>query len=447
MRKVFIPVLTIAIVLITTELQAGDMKVGIGRKAITPQGDAWLNGYANPARLKPATGIAHDLWAKALVFEESPTSRVVIVTTDLLGLSHEISVDIAKKLNDKYGIQRSQLLLNSSHTHSAPMVWPAAGMFYYKPDDMQTVYNYTRRLVDDIVAAVDMAMADLASMQVWSGHGEANFAFNRRNPVLTIRPVDFDVPVLKIATPGGQLKAVLFGYTCHNTTLPGDYTEVNGDYAGYAQIELEKMYPGITALFFQGCCGDINPNPRGTIEHAMQHGKTLAESVQKVITSTMQPVRAPVTTRYETVELAFRPFDLQLYQNDMVTGDEYVQRRAKLMLQAYNKGWDVSRYSYPVQCIRFGKDLTILAMAGEVVVDYALWAKQTFKNENLFVAGYSNEVMCYIPTKRILGEGGYEASSSMIYYVLPGPFADNVEERIQGAVKQVMKGVGVRPSK
>ena len=83
-------------------------------------------------------------------------------------------------------------------------------------------------------------------------------------------------------------------------------------------------------------------------------------------------------------------------------------------------------------------------MAGEVVVDYALWAKRTFKNENLFVAGYSNEVMCYIPTKRILGEGGYEASSSMIYYVLPGPFADNVEERIQGAVKQVMKGVGVK---
>jgi hypothetical protein len=131
----------------------------------------------------------------------------------------------------------------------------------------------------------------------------------------------------------------------------------------------------------------------------------------------------------------------------MVTGDEYVQRRAKLMLQAYNKGWDVSKYNYPVQCIRFGKDLTILAMAGEVVVDYALWAKQTFKNENLFVGGYSNEVMCYIPTKRILDEGGYEANSSMIYYVLPGPFADNVEERIQGAVKQVMKRVGVKPSK
>ncbi|HTN06541.1 neutral/alkaline non-lysosomal ceramidase N-terminal domain-containing protein [Agriterribacter sp.] len=447
MKKILIPILTMALVLITAGSWAGDMKVGIGRKAITPQGDAWLNGYANPARLKPATGIAHDLWAKALVFEESPTSRVVIVTTDLLGLSHEISADIAQRLSDKYGIQRSQLLLNSSHTHSAPMVWPAAGMFYYKPDDMQTVYKYTRQLVEDIIAAVDMAMTDLAPMQVWSGHGEADFAFNRRDPKLTIRPVDHDVPVLKIATPGGELKAVLFGYACHNTTLPGDYTEVNGDYAGYAQIELEKMYPGTTALFFQGCCGDINPNPRGTVEHAMQHGKSLAESVQKVLTGTLKPVRAPITTRYETVELEFLPFDLQLYQNDMVTGDEYVQRRAKLMLQAYNKGWDVSKYNYPVQCIRFGKDLTILAMAGEVVVDYGLWAKQTFKNENLFVGGYSNEVMCYIPTKRILDEGGYEANSSMIYYVLPGPFADNVEERIQGAVKQVMKGVGVKPSK
>jgi len=446
MQKIFRCFLIGVLLLANTGLFAGDMKVGIGRKAITPQGDAWLNGYANPARLKPASGVAHDLWAKAIVFEESPASRVVIVTTDLLGLSHEISMDIAQKLNDKYGITRSQLLMNSSHTHSAPMIWPAAGMFDYKPDDMRTVYEYTRQLVADIIATVDMAMAGLAAMKVSSGHGIAEFGVNRRDPKLTIRPVDHDVPVLKIATADGVIKAVLFGYACHNTTLPGDYTEVNGDYSGYAQIELENMYPGITALFFQGCCGDINPDPRGRVEDAMQHGKSLAESVRKVLAGTLQPVNAPIRTRYETVELEFRAFDLKLYQNDMLQGDEYVQRRAKLMLQAYNKGWDVSHYNYPIQVIRFGKDLTILAFAGETVVDYALWAKKEYKKENLFVTGYSNEVMCYIPTKRILEEGGYEANSSMIYYVLPGPFADNVEEKIQGAVQRAMRDIGVSPS-
>ncbi|HEX5025307.1 MAG TPA: neutral/alkaline non-lysosomal ceramidase N-terminal domain-containing protein, partial [Agriterribacter sp.] len=239
MQKIFQCFILVPFLLVNSFLLAGDMKVGIGRMAITPQGDAWLNGYANPARLHPASGVAHDLWAKAIVFEESPASRVVIVTTDVLGLSREISEDIAQKLKTKYGITRAQILLNSSHTHSGPMIWPAAGMFDYKPDDMRTVYEYTRQLVDNIIAAVDMAMADLAPMKVSSGHGIAQFGINRRDPKLTVRPVDHDVPVLKITNPDGRLKAVLFGYACHNTTLPGEYTEVNGDYAGYAQIELE----------------------------------------------------------------------------------------------------------------------------------------------------------------------------------------------------------------
>src|SRR6185295_7519277 len=162
--------------------------------------------------------------------------------------------------------------------------------------------------------------------------------------------------------------------------------------------------------------------PRGTLEHAQQHGASLALSVRTVINSTMKPVSGPIRSAYSTVDLEFRPFDLTKYQNDMLSKDQYIQRRAKLMLQAYNKGWDVSKYNYPVQVIRIGDNLTILALAGEIVVDYSLWAKNEFPAENLFVAGYSNEVMCYIPTQRILGEGGYEPDDSMIYYVLPGPF-------------------------
>ncbi|MFT3701503.1 MAG: neutral/alkaline non-lysosomal ceramidase N-terminal domain-containing protein [Agriterribacter sp.] len=423
---------------------AGDMKVGIGRKIITPHDPIWLNGYASPERSKPATGVAHDLWAKALVLEESPQNRVVIVTTDILGLSHEISVAVAERLAAKYGIQRSQLLLNSSHTHSGPMIWPAAGMFDYGTADMQAVYAYTQQLTDSIIAAVDMAMNNLSPMTVSSGHGTALFARNRRDPSLTYRPVDNDVPVLKIVSPDGAVKAILFSYACHNTTLFGNYMEVNGDYAGYAQIELEKMYPGATALFFQGCCGDIDPGPRGNVDSAQKNGHDVAVAVQAVLSGKLKPVQAPIHCSYETVQLDFLPFDLAAYQKDMQVGDPFQQRRAKLMLQAYNKGWDVSHYTYPLQCIRFGNSLSILAMAGEVVVDYSLWAKKMYPKENLFVAGYSNEVMCYIPSKRILKEGGYEANSSMIYYVMPGPFAENVEEKIKQTAQSVMKKAGLK---
>ncbi len=213
----------------------------------------------------------------------------------------------------------------------------------------------------------------------------------------------------------------------------------NGDYAGFAQIEIEKNNPGAVALFLMGCGADQNPEPRGTVALARKYGAELADAVQKVMASPMKPVRAPIHTTYIATDLKFKPFDLSLYQKDITGTNKFFQRRAKLMLEAYNKGWDVSTFHYPVQAVRFGKDLTILALSGEVVVDYSLKTKQMFARENLYVAGYCNVVTCYIPSKRVLKEGGYEADDAMIYYGLPGPFADDVEERIFKAINAVLK--------
>ncbi len=448
MKKILIA----AFLLIALTSLGADIKVGIASKVITPQLPFWLTGYGS--RTKPSNEVMHDLWAKALVFEENAGSRVIIVTTDLLGLSHEVSEAIANRVIKKYGINRSQLLMNSSHTHSGPVVWPALSiLFDLNVEDQQSVARYALKLTDDIVAVIDSAMSHLAPMQLWSGHGSAGFAMNRREPtpkgIINGKnlngPVDHDVPVLKIATPDGTLKAILFGYACHNTTL--NIYQINGDYAGFAQIDLQKKYPGVTALYFQGCGADQNPQPRGTVELAIQHGKSLSEAVQKVLAGDLHPVRAPIRTDFTTVNLEFSPFNLGTYQKELQSTDKYVQRRAKLILEAYNKGWDISHFPYPLQVVRFNNDLTILSMSGEVVVDYALNMKKEYGKENLFVAGYSNEVICYIPTRRVLDEGGYEANESMIYYGLPGPFANNVEEKIVNAIHGMMKHVGAKPSK
>lgn len=423
---------------------AQSYQAGIGRKIITPTDPAWLNGYASPQRFSPAAGKDHDLWAKAIVIEDESKKRIVIVTTDVLGLSHEISEDIGKKILEKYNIPRSQLMLNSSHTHSGPMVWPSAGMFDYDTKNMIVVASYARKLTGDILEAVDSAIVSLHPVKIASGTGTAGFAKNRRSPEIKIRPVDHDVPVLTISNLQNRPEAILFGYACHNTTLGGTYMNINGDYAGYAQLELEAKYPGTTALFFQGCAGDINPEPRGTVELALQHGKTLADSVQKIVNGAMTPVNGLIKTGLVEVPLEFPELDIPKYQTEILSEDQYLQRRAKLMLSAYNKGWNVTIYKYPVQAIRFGKDLTILALAGETVVDYSLWTKKQYNKERLFVAGYSNEVMCYIPTKRIIQEGGYEPDLSMIYYVMPGPFKENVEEKIMEGIKEVMKKIGVK---
>ena len=443
----FKKILTAAIFMLSITAIGSDFKVGIARKAITPQeSPIWMAGYA--VRNKPATGICYDLWAKALVVEESEENRIIIVTMDLIGLNKEISEVVAKRLIEKYRINRSQLLLNVSHCHTGPLILPSyTELNFTSPADLQSVVKYSQKLTDNLVEVVDLAMSNMEPMILTTGHGLAYFAKNRRDPKLPVKPVDYDVPVLGVSTPSGILRAILFGYACHNTTLPGEYYEINGDYAGYAQIELEKAYPGIIAMFFQGCGADINPEPRGTVEDAQQNGKSLAEAVQIVLTRQLNPVRPPIRTAFKFVDLEFPPFNLELYQKEILSKDKYAQRRAKLMLEGFNKSWDMSRVHYPAQAIRFNSDLAILALAGEVVVDYALIVKKEYSRENLFVAGYSNDVPCYIPTKRILKEGGYEANSSLMYKGLPGPFAENVEDKVMGVIHQVMKEVGAKISK
>jgi hypothetical protein len=95
-------------------------------------------------------------------------------------------------------------------------------------------------------------------------------------------------------------------------------------------------------------------------------------------------------------------------------------------------------YPYPVQVWRLGPELAFVTLGGEVVVDYAVRLKQELGREKTWVAGYSNDVMAYIPSRRVLGEGGYEGGGAMVYYSLPCPWAPEVEEMIVRSVHEQM---------
>jgi len=112
------------------------------------------------------------------------------------------------------------------------------------------------------------------------------------------------------------------------------------------------------------------------------------------------------------------------------------------MLRLYDGGRPVRQIPYPVQVFRFGKDLTLVALGGQPVVDYSLRTKREFPGEDMIVAGYSNDVRCYIASARVLKEGGFEAVGSMINEGLPGPFDDTVEERIFTALRTALQKAG-----
>ena len=153
MKRFPLHTLLLVLLLPALTLQGAGFRAGTGRKAITPKEPVWLNGYA--AREKPSEGASHDLWAKALVLEESPSSRYIIVTVDVLGLSKEIADQAAERIMKQYAVDRSRILLNSSHTHAAPVIWPClSGMFELTVAEQQALSRYGHGLTDALVGSV-----------------------------------------------------------------------------------------------------------------------------------------------------------------------------------------------------------------------------------------------------------------------------------------------------
>ncbi|MEX2262774.1 MAG: neutral/alkaline non-lysosomal ceramidase N-terminal domain-containing protein [Bryobacteraceae bacterium] len=427
---------------------AAEYKAGVARQIITPDKPIHLSGYAS--RNRPSEGKIHDLFAKALAIEDSRGERVVIVATDLIGLPRPISETIAARVLKQYRLPRERLVLNSSHTHTGPMIRNNLEiLFDLSAEERARMGEYAQKLTDQLVTLVGAALGDLSPADVSFGNGSAPFAANRRQAAKAAvqigvnpgGPTDHDVPVLKVVAPDGKVRAVLFGYACHNTTLTGEFYQFSGDYAGFAQADIEENHPGVNAMFMALCGADQNPNPRSKLELAQQHGATLGAAVRKVLSGSMTPVKGRIRAAFQIVDLNFAHHTRETFEGRVNDQNVWRVRNAKVMLQLYDERRPIRQYPYPVQAVAFGKDLTLIALGGEVVVDYVLRVKKEYGAKGMIVAGYSNDVMAYIPSLRVLKEGGYEADTSMIYYGQPGPWAEDVEERIFAAIGRLMKRV------
>lgn len=428
---------------------AAEWKAGVATRVITPPEPMWMAGYAS--RTKPAEGKVHDLYAKALALEASDGGRLVLVTTDLVGLPRDLTVKVAEAVEKKTGLKRERLMFTCSHTHCGPVTRDNLADMYAMPEDeAKKIGPYTDKLGGWLIDVVAAAVADLEPARVSAGKGTARFAVNRREPTdkgiingfNPKGPVDHDVPVLKVESPDGKLRAVVMGYACHNTTM--SFLQWSGDYAGFAQVYLEAKHPGATALFWAGCGADANPLPRGKIELCEKYGRELADAVEAVLGKTT-PVKPSVAARYETISLPLEaPPGKEKWAADLLSKQHAVKKRAQRMLKTLEAGGKISTEypHYPVQVWRLGDDLVWVALGGEVVVDYSLRLKKELGDkQTLWVTAYANDVMAYIPSVRVLKEGGYEADSSMIYYGMPGKWAPPTEERIVTKVHELVRQV------
>ncbi|MGM0488127.1 MAG: neutral/alkaline non-lysosomal ceramidase N-terminal domain-containing protein [Planctomycetota bacterium] len=428
-------------------------KVGVASARITPEEPLWMAGYG--ARDRPAQGTLHDLWVKVLALEASDGRRAVVLTSDLLGLPKEMYESICAELKRRCDLDRSQVMLTASHTHSGPVLEGALYDIYpLDANQKARIEAYSKRLEKTIVKTIAEALSERIPATLWAGAGTTDFAVNRRNnPQRRVRelrgegrplegPVDHNVPVLAVRGTDETLLAVVFGYACHATTL--SFYRWCGDYPGFAQIAMEEDSPGTTAMFHAGCGADQNPLPRRSVALCGKYGFTLADAVQQVLQNPMRRITPRIKTEMEFVELEYeKPLDRADLRADLEK-NVYYQRRAKRLLKQLEKGQAfASSYSYPVQAWKLGDKQLWIALGGEVVVDYSLSFKAKHGPET-WVTGYANDVMAYIPSRRVWEEGGYEAGAFYVYGLPTDRWAPDIEKQIRATVERLIDKVSNR---
>lgn len=423
-------------------------RAAVAQIDITPGSMMWLAGYAS--RNKPADGTTLPLHAKALVLEDAAGKRIALVTLDLVGIPRGLRLAVAAEVALRHGIPPAFLVMNASHTHSGPEVRADRTEPTDDPPRRSAeAVAYTRQLAGRLTGLVGDCVGRLQPARVRYSYARCGFAMNRRTPSSTgyknhpfpPGPVDHQVPVLQLVDSGGRELAVVFGYACHNTTLA--LQQFNGDYAGYAQQALERAHPQAVALFVSGCGGDQNPYPRRELELAQGHGQSLATAVEAALLTEMQELSGPLRAAYEEIPLAYSrvPTRAEL-EHRQKSADLLESRYARRLLGVLEERRELpAHYPYPIQVLRLGDRLTLVALGGEPVVDYSLRLKRELRDPALWIAGYANDVMTYIPSLRVLREGGYEAGDAMKWGTHPAPWSADVEEHIVGTVHRLRRGL------
>lgn len=415
-------------------------KAGIARKVITPENAVWLAGYGS--RRVP-DGKLHDLWMKALALEAPGGETAVLITSDFQGVPRSMSDRVFAELKDKFGLERRHVMFTFSHNHCGPRLGDDLIDYYpVEAEQEQLVDEYTTLMVKRTIELVGDALNAKQPAVLKTGRGKATFAVNRRNnreadvaqiiaegkPL--VGPVDHDVPLLTVTRPDGTLAAILFGYACHPTTL--SFMTWCGDYPGFAQVELEQAHPGATAMFVNTCGGDQNPLPRRKVELCEQYGKMLASGVEEGLKQPMATVAPKLKSAFAMVDLPYLQVmsrsDLEAATKD---GNAIKARWSARLLKKLDAGEKFeSAYPYPLHAWKLGDNTLMLGMGAETVVDYAIKFKLTYGRET-WVMGYADDMISYIPSRRVWMEGGYEGGSNLYEYGRPALRWDgSIEDRI-----------------
>ena len=417
-----------------------NLRVGSATVEITPEWPLTLAGFA--VRTHPSEGVAQPLHVRVAVLEseaaDGTRDRVVIASADMLWWGPQQVPIIRRQIAEAVGIPERNILLSATHTHSGPQASTRASATVGVADP-----RFLDLLFERTMEATAAALADLEPVTISRVNSSHALGFNRRYDWNPNGPEDPALTVVRFDRPDGRPKTLFVHYTCH-PVITQEYL-VSGEFCGVAMDQVEAAL-GVNALYLQGCCGDINPDvagerrtARGTNTDVERLGGAFADAI---LAALGQPGE----------QLAARPLHIERVEVDLPFGDlpDTDALSAMVATPGVEGEWAQALLAHPewltpsiplqLQRVDIADGLSLLAMDGEVVVDYGLRIREQ-SGGTVLPMGYANGMTGYIPTARIIAEGGYEAGGAIPYFFLPAPFTPAVEDVLNDALDRMISSI------
>lgn len=445
-------------------------KVGYAEADITPRaGEAvMLAGFGKP---RVVEGAESPLRAQALAIEAEDGKRAILYTADVLGFGRTTVDAVRFKLSERHKIAPEAVCFSASHTHWGPAINERTGGAI---GDINVWY--LAALEEALLKLADQALASLSPAELQYGSCNTRIGMCRRsldkdgNVRWAPDPkgsYDEHTPILRARREQSPRTILVVGHACHPTSM-GEMDQWSPDYPGAMRRTLESALDDSRAMFAQGCGGDAKVvhrdpatgEPRFTAnpEQSRQAGTALATAVLEYLRNAdrkegVGQTGAPEGPRSTVTPIvALRPnlkaalvsgsLSLQPAKSD----DELRRMALTGDLKSHETWWARRMRDFPdhrrampydVQALQLG-ELTLIALEGEVCSDWGPFVRGLAATPHAMALGYANEVSCYIPTARIVNEGGYEGDRSHRVYLLPAPFQPRVEVELTGLVERAI---------
>jgi putative membrane-bound dehydrogenase-like protein len=437
----------------------GQWKFGMAKVDITPNEPLRLSGYAG--REQSHSSVADPLHVRVISLvpdAEAVPDRLqkplLLISIESIAVTSQMTGRIAESAESKYGIPRSHVVVSTTHSHTAPHL-PGALDNLFKVASTDEQLEAAERYLQQVIVAVEKAMHQALNEMVQGARvsiGQTSAAFGVQRRVIRDGSwsgfgiqkdglIDPRVRLMRITGADGSLLGVVYQYACHCTSLVPEFNQISGDWAGLSASRLEELFPGSVFLPVIGCGGDINPEPRGGYDAAVQSSLAMVDAVRKSLeASDFAPLPYPTQVQFGFAGLEPEQPTQQRLKELAESDDPNERKWAKTMQRTrLARGRLPESVPMPIHVWGFGNHLSWVFLGGEVVVDYQFAIEKELETRETWVAAYCNDVFGYVASEAHRSEGGYEVDYSMIYYLQPGRWKSGTQSTILTRVRDISR--------